>query len=144
MTQVISPDAGMDAQALADASQEPAAAYAATAGLVPADGGPSQATGSADMARIKYGACLIVAAFLLLGIVFGIAVWRYPTASDVAAVIGTLATVTGTILGAFFGAQAGSAGKEAAEAGRRRAERTAQMALSRLHPNAAEELVRHL
>lgn len=99
---------------------------------------------SADLTRIRYGAWLIAGAFLLLGIVFGVTVWRYSSASDVAAVVGTLATVTGTILGAFFGAQVGSAGKDAAEAGRRKAERTAQMALGKLEPTIADELVRTL
>ena len=103
-----------------------------------------RAAATADLTRIRYGAWLIAAAFLLLGAMFGIAVWRYPSASDVAAVVGTLATVTGTILGAFFGAQVGSAGKDAAEAGRRKAERTAQMALGKLDPTVANELVREL
>jgi hypothetical protein len=98
----------------------------------------------ADLTRIRYGAWLIAAAFLLLGSVFWVAVSRYPSASDVAAVVGTLPTVTGTILGAFFGAQVGSAGKDAAEAGRRKAERTAQMALGKLDPTIAAEVVRHL
>jgi hypothetical protein len=110
---------------------------------VPRDHDHAQAT-TADLTRIKYGAWLIAAAFLLLGTVFGVAVSRYRSAADVAAVVGTLATVTGTILGAFFGAQVGSAGKDAAEAGRRKAERTAQMALGKLDPTIADEVVRHL
>jgi hypothetical protein len=43
----------------------------------------AQAT-TADLTRIKYGAWLIAAAFLLLGTVFWVAVSRYPSASDVA------------------------------------------------------------
>ncbi|MGN6794326.1 MAG: hypothetical protein ACTHJW_18230 [Streptosporangiaceae bacterium] len=108
---------------------------------------PSVAEGAmaeADMTRIRYGAWLIVAAFLLLGVVFGIAVWRYATASDVVAVVGSVATVAGTILGAFFGAQVGSAGKEAAEARRAHAERTTRMALGKLDPHVAEELIKKL
>jgi hypothetical protein len=71
------------------------------------------------MARIRYGAWLIVAAFALLGVVFGVAVSQFSTASDVTAVVGSVTTVVGTIIGAFFGVQAGAAGKEAAEAGPR-------------------------
>ena len=74
------------------------------------------------MARIRYGAWLIAAAFALLGVVFGVAVSQFSTASDVTAVVGSVTTVVGTIIGAFFGVQAGAAGKEAAEAGRAKAE----------------------
>src|SRR5262245_1476254 len=102
------------------------------------------AMADADMTRIKYGAWLIVAAFVLLGVVFGVAVWRYTHASAVVAVVGSVATVAGTILGAFFGAQVGSAGKEAAEARRAQAERTARLALGKLDPQAAEDLIKKL
>ncbi|MGH3178309.1 MAG: hypothetical protein ACRDPF_31095, partial [Streptosporangiaceae bacterium] len=68
-----------------------------------------------DLARIRYGAGLIVAAFALLGVVVGVAVSQFSTASDVTAVIGSVTTVVGTIIGAFFGVQAGASGKEAAE-----------------------------
>jgi len=98
----------------------------------------------ADMTRIKYGAWLIGAAFVLLGGVFGVAVWRYSSAADVVAVVGSVATVAGTILGAFFGAQVGSAGKEAAEARRAQAERTARLALGKLDPQVAEDLIKKL
>jgi len=110
----------------------------ATPGL--ADG----AMAEADMTRIKYGAWLIGAAFVLLGGVFGVAVWRYSSAADVVAVVGSVATVAGTILGAFFGAQVGSAGKEAAEARRAQAERTARLALGKLDPQVAEDLIKKL
>jgi hypothetical protein len=102
------------------------------------------AMAEADMTRIKYGAWLIGAAFVLLGVVFVIAVWRYQTAADVVAVVGSVATVAGTILGAFFGAQVGSAGKEAAEARRAQAERTARLALGKLDPHVAEDLIKKL
>jgi hypothetical protein len=119
------------------------AAPAAEPSLAPptlADG----AMAEADMTRIKYGAWLIGAAFVLLGAVFGIAVWRYASAADVVAVVGSVATVAGTILGAFFGAQVGSAGKEAAEARRAQAERTTRLALGKLDPQVAEDLIKKL
>jgi hypothetical protein len=134
MTQVMREETGPDTHARKEPEPQPAPAEVDDNGRSP--------SASTDLTRIRYGAWLIVAAFLMLGIVFGVAIWRYPNASDVAAVVGTLATVTGTILGAFFGAAAGSAGKEAAEAGRRKAERTAQMALGKLPPTDAEEIVR--
>jgi hypothetical protein len=106
---------------------------------------------SVDMARIRYGAGLIVAAFALLGIVFGVAVSDFSTASDVTAVVGSVTTVVGTIIGAFFGVQAGAAGKEAAEAGRTKAEagrsqaeNAARVALAHLDPAAATEVMKLL
>ena len=99
---------------------------------------------SPDVIRIRYGAWLIGAAFVLLGVVFGIAVARFTAASDVAAVVGAMATVVGTIVGAFFGVQAGSSGKEAADAGRAQAERAARMALAKVNPASADDLVKIL
>ncbi len=99
---------------------------------------------SADLVRIKYGAWLIGAAFVLLGLVFGIAIWQFSTAADVTAVVGSVTTVVGTIIGAFFGVQVGSSGKEAAENGRAHAERAARLALGKLDPHAAEDVVRML
>jgi hypothetical protein len=97
-----------------------------------------------DMARVKYGAWLVGAAFVLLGVVFGFAVSQFSTAADVTAVVGGVATVVGTIIGAFFGVQVGSSGKEAAEAGRTNAERAARMALGKLNPADADDIVKAL
>jgi len=95
-----------------------------------------------DLARIRYGACLVGAAFVLLGVVFGIAIMQFKTASDVVAVIGSVATVVGTIVAAFFGIQAASSSKAAAEAGRAHAEQTARLALGKLDPQAAEDVLK--
>jgi|SRR6516225_8059718 len=97
-----------------------------------------------DMARVKYGAWLIGAAFILLGVVFGVAVSQFTTAADVTAVVGSVTTVVGTIIGAFFGVQVGSSGKEAAEAGRTHAEKVTRLALAKLDPAAADEVVKAL
>jgi len=97
-----------------------------------------------DIARVKYGAWLVGAAFVLLGVVFGLAVSQFTTAADVTAVVGSVATVVGTIIGAFFGVQVGSSGKEAAEAGRDKAERTARIALGKLDPAAADDVIKAL
>jgi len=97
-----------------------------------------------DLLRVKYGAWLIGAAFVLLGVVFGIAVSQFNTAADVTAVIGSVTTVIGTIIGAFFGVQVGSSGKEAAEAGRSHAEKVTRIALAKLDPAAADEVVKAL
>ena len=117
----------------------------------PAQAPVQKAAPNVDLARIRYGAGLIVAAFALLGVVFGVAVSQFSTASDVTAVVGSVTTVVGTIIGAFFGVQAGAAGKEAAEAGRARAEagraqaeNAARVALAKLNPEAASEVMKLL
>ena len=97
-----------------------------------------------DMARVKYGAWLVGGAFVVLAVVFGVAVSQFRTAADVTAAVGSVATVVGTIVGAFFGVQVGSSGKEAAEAGRNQAERAARMALGKLDPAVADEVVKAL
>lgn len=99
---------------------------------------------AADLARVKYGAGLIGAAFVLLGVVFGVAIMHFRTASDVVAVVGSVATVVGTIVAAFFGIQAASSSKAAAEAGRAHAEQTARLALGKLDPQAAEDVLSRL
>src|SRR5579859_7247478 len=85
---------------------------------------------SSDTQRDRYGMLLVIAAFALLGVVFGVAMTQFTSASDVAAVVGSVGTVVGTIVGAYFGVHAGSAGREAAEAGRVRAEHKANLALA--------------
>jgi hypothetical protein len=104
---------------------------------------------SPDLARIRYGTRLILAAFGLLATVFLVAVWQFTTAADVSAAVGAVAGVVGTIVGAFFGAQIGSSGKETAEAGwaqaengRVQAERAARTALAKLQPDDAAEVMR--
>ncbi len=134
MTSTASQEQGLTAREQAEEPVQPAGLAASAEGVM----------ARADMTRIRYGAWLIGAAFVLLGAVFCVAVQRYATASDVVAVVGSVATVAGTILGAFFGAQVGSAGKEAAEVRRGHAERAARLALGRLDPMAAEELIRKL
>ena len=110
-----------------------------------APSGPAQNLApSADLARIKYGAWLIGAAFVLLVAVLGIAVSKFTAAADVTAVVGSVAAVVGTIIGAFFGVQVGSSGKEVAEAGRSQAENAARLALAKLNPNDANDVMRML
>jgi tetrahydromethanopterin S-methyltransferase subunit C len=97
-----------------------------------------------DLTRVRYGAGLVAAAFVLLGVIFGIAVAKFNVPADVATVVGSVATGVGTIVGAYFGLQVGSSGKEVAEAGRAQAERVARMALAKLDPREADEVMRYL
>jgi phage tail tape-measure protein len=94
--------------------------------------------------RVKYGACLAGGAFVLLGVVFGIAASRFTAAADVTAAVGSVATVIGTIVGAYFGIHIGSAGKETAEAKHAHAEKVARVALGKLDPHAADEVLKVL
>ncbi len=99
---------------------------------------------SADLVRIKVGGWLIAAAFLLLGVVFGIGAPKITGAADMVAALGAVTTVVGTVIGTFFGVQVASHGKEAAEAGRAQAENAARVALGKLHPDDADEVIRVL
>jgi hypothetical protein len=99
---------------------------------------------SVDLTRVRYGAGLVVAAFVLLGVIFGIAMAKFSVPADVATVVGSVATGVGTIVGAYFGVQVGSSGKEAAEAGRAQAERAARIALARLEPQEADQIMSFL
>jgi hypothetical protein len=109
----------------------------------PATRAPAQkAVPNADLLRVRYGAALIAAAFVLLGVVFGIAVAHFTAAADVAAVVASVATVVGTIIGAFFGVQAGASGREAAENQRAQAERVTRAALGKLSPADADDVLK--
>lgn len=70
----------------------------------------------ADLLRMKYGAMIIVTGLIVLLTVFLVAVHRYAQAADVATAVGALTTVVGTLVGAYFGAHVGSAGRERAQA----------------------------
>ena len=64
------------------------------------------------------------------------------TASDVVAVVGLFTSVLGTLVGTFFGAQVGAAGKEKEQQAALAANRLAQRALAQLAPDQAREILR--
>ena len=103
-----------------------------------------QSNPNVDLTRVRYGAWLVGAAFVLLGVIFGISVAKFSVPADIATIVGSVAAVVGTIIGAYFGIQVGSSGKEAAEAGRVKAERAARIALAKLDPNTANDLMSFL
>jgi len=92
---------------------------------------------SPDETRLMYGAILIGAAFLLLGVVFGIGISKMTGGADLVAALGSVTTVVGTIIGTFFGVQIGSHGKEAAE-------KAARTALGKLDPDTADAVIKQL
>jgi hypothetical protein len=106
----------------------------------PTQGVIQQPASSVELTRIKYAAIVVGAGLVVLAVVFGVAVARFTSASSITAVIGPVASVIGTIVGAFFGVHVGASGKATAEAGRANAEKVARMALAKLNPHDAEEL----
>ena len=73
---------------------------------------------------------------------------KVDTSSEVVAIVGLFTSVTGTLVGAFFGLQIGAAGAEherrsrhKAEEDRRRAEKLTHAALAHLHPDKAKEVL---
>lgn len=63
--------------------------------------------------RMQYNLYAIISAFVLLGLVCLYAISK-STSSDIATMVGALATAAGTITGAYIGAYVGAEGKQAA------------------------------
>jgi hypothetical protein len=73
---------------------------------------------------------------------------KVATSNEVATIVGLFTSVTGTLVGAFFGLQIGAAGAELerrsrlkAEERHRNAEELVQSALARLNPDTAKEVI---
>ncbi len=94
-----------------------------------------------DQMRIKYGFWVIIIGFVLVAVVFIAAVFKWPKAADVVAVVGSFTGLVGTVVGVFFGAQIGSAGKEKAEKERKEAEEKALRMASLLSPKDAKSIL---
>jgi hypothetical protein len=86
--------------------------------------------------ELKYGAALVVV-ILGLFLIAGLA-WLLPakdwTAANVVALVGTLTTFLGTVVGAFLGVQVGAAGKK-------KSDEIAYRALAALHPDEAARVL---
>jgi hypothetical protein len=74
---------------------------------------------------------------------------EFEKSAEVVAIVGLFTSVTGTLVGAFFGQQIGAAGAEherrnrqEPEESRQRAEDVARMALAHLDRDAAKEVLR--
>lgn len=85
-----------------------------------------------DDDKTKLGFWIVVIGMVIAALVYVAAIIRYGTAQDVATSIGPITTLIGTLAGAFFGQQVGSAGKD-------KAQKTAlKLALQSPQMNAAE------
>ena len=76
---------------------------------------------------------------------------KVSTSAEVVAIVGLFTSVTGTLVGAFFGLQIGAAGAEherlsrqKAEESRQEAEEVTRMVLAHLHPDVAKGLAADL
>jgi hypothetical protein len=93
-----------------------------------------------DRLRLRYGFWIIITGFVLVFLITLISMFRWDEVTSVATVVGAVASLVGTVVGAFFGVQVGAVGKEKAEAERSRSEEGIKAALSMLPPEAAEQL----
>jgi len=95
---------------------------------------PAQDPGT-DKMRITYAfrPAVIGLAIAATLVIFLVTRTEYKS-NDVVAVVGLFTSVLGTLVGAFFGLQIGSAGKERAQQEAQDAHRLAQKALARLSP----------
>jgi hypothetical protein len=94
-----------------------------------------------DKFHLKYGFWVIIIGFILVAVIFIVAIFKWQEASDVTAVVGAFTGLVGTVVGAFFGAQIGSAGKEKAERERKEAEEKAFRIATLIPPDKAKDIL---
>ena len=101
---------------------------------------PTPTSEDIDRLRLRYGFWIIITGFALVFVITLISTFRWAEVTNVATVVGAVASLVGTVVGAFFGVQVGAVGKEKADAARERSEEGIRAALSMLPPEAAEQL----
>jgi hypothetical protein len=95
--------------------------------------------------RMRYAFWLAVVGLLLAVTLVLFLYFRGMTASnDIVAVVGVFTGVTGTLVGAFFGVQIGSAGREEERTERRNAEMMVKWALATMPPEDARQLMQEM
>jgi hypothetical protein len=82
--------------------------------------------------RLRYGFWIIIITI--------VSTFRWTEVTSVATVVGAVASLVGTAVGAFFGVQVGAVGKERAEASHERSEEMARVSLSVLPSESAQQL----
>lgn len=87
-----------------------------------------------------YGLVVVLAGLVVITFAFVVALKEYDKAADVSTALAPVTGVVGTLVGAFFGVQAGAAGKEKAEAARSKSDEQAKAALGALPPEQAEAI----
>ena len=101
---------------------------------------PTSTAEEIDRLRLRYGFWIIITGITLVFLITLISTFRWVEVTSVATVVGAVASLVGTVVGAFFGVQVGAVGKERAEASRDRSEEMTRAALSMLPPESAEQL----
>lgn len=98
----------------------------------------------AELIRMKYAFWLAVLGLGLSAaiVIFLVTVPGMKDATSITAIVGLFTSVTGTLVGAFFGLQIGSAGVEQQRADRIQAEKTAQTALAMLDPKIGMDVMK--
>jgi hypothetical protein len=87
----------------------------------------------------------IIGMLLATGIVIFLVVYgnlEIDESAEVVGIVGLFTSVTGTLVGAFFGIQIGSAGVEHERRNRRNVEELAHMALAHLDADTAKEILK--
>jgi hypothetical protein len=75
-----------------------------------------------DLLRVKYGYRIVISGLVLVVVVFAVGILKMDKpCADVATLVTSVTGVIGTIVGAFFGVHAGSAGKGKADDDRNKA-----------------------
>ena len=95
-----------------------------TAGSPRSISGPGART--LDWITPRSALVVVLSGFAVVLISYGFTLVAFDTGDDVGAALAPITGVIGTIVGAFFGVQAGSEGKAEAEAARTQAEREAK------------------
>ena len=108
---------------------------------------------SAEAARARYGAGVVLGAILVVLVAYVLALRAYDftgqiknaanSAAAVVAVMGSITTIIGTLVGAYFGVKVGEAGKAEAQDARDKAEDKVQklaLVADRRDPMAAQAL----
>ena len=85
---------------------------------------------------------VVLAGLLVVLIAYGISLLAFDNGSDVGTALAPITGVIGTIVGAYFGIQAGAAGKAEAEAARTKAEGEAKALAAVASPQEAERILR--
>jgi len=89
----------------------------------------------------KYGVWVVLAGLAVILTAFAISVFVFePTAADVSTALAPVTGIVGTIVGAYFGVQVGSQGRQQAEATTAEAQRRVTRLAAAVDPERLEKL----
>jgi hypothetical protein len=98
-----------------------------------------------EIRRMQYAFWLaVIGLFLSATLVVFLIVWRDMPGTEVVSIVGVFTSVTGTLVGAFFGVQIGSMGREQEREEKEHMETMAMKALAALGPPKAEDIMREI